>query len=76
MRSLQLLFGLFAVLLGAFATQTIVEWDNGSLQINGERIIVMSGEFHYARLPVPEVKSHLQLKYHVTPIRIHSSNIT
>lgn len=60
MRFSQLLFGLLAVLLGAFATdnglQTVVEWDNGSLQVNGERVIIMSGEFHYARLPVPEVR--------------------
>ncbi|KAJ4990398.1 glycosyl hydrolase family 35 [Stagonosporopsis vannaccii] len=59
MRFSQLLFGLFALLLGALAIdnglQTVVEWDNGSLQINGERVIIMSGEFHYARLPVPEL---------------------
>lgn len=61
MRFSQLLFGLLAVLLGVFATdnglQTVVEWDNGSLQVNGERVIIMSGEFHYARLPVPEVST-------------------
>lgn len=48
--SLLLLAGL-TVLLGVFATdnglQTTVEWDNGSLQVDGERILVMSGEFHY-----------------------------
>lgn len=59
MRFLQLIFGFLAVLLGVFATdnglQTVVEWDNGSLQVNGERVIIMSGEFHYARLPVPEL---------------------
>lgn len=60
MRLSQLFVGFLAVLLGAFATdnglQSVVEWDNGSLQINGERIMIMSGEFHYARLPVPEVR--------------------
>lgn len=60
MRFLQLLFSFLAVLLGALAAdnglQTVVEWDNGSLQIDGERVIIMSGEFHYARLPVPEVR--------------------
>lgn len=59
MRLSQLIIGFLAVLLGVFATdnglQTVVEWDNGSLQVNGERVIVMSGEFHYARLPVPEL---------------------
>lgn len=61
MRFSQLLLSVLAVLLGAFAAdnglQTVVEWDNGSLQINGERVIIMSGEFHYARLPVPEVRT-------------------
>ena len=59
MRFSQVIFGFLAVLLGVFATdnglQTVVEWDNGSLQVNGERVIIMSGEFHYARLPVPEL---------------------
>jgi hypothetical protein len=38
-----------ALLLGVLATdnglQTDVEWDNGSLMVNGERVILMSGEF-------------------------------
>ena len=55
----KLLLAFFALSLSAFATnnglQTVVEWDNGSLQVNGERVIIMSGEFHYARLPVPEL---------------------
>ncbi|KAJ4326451.1 hypothetical protein N0V94_000126 [Neodidymelliopsis sp. IMI 364377] len=59
MRFSQLILGFLTVLLGVFATdnglQTVVEWDNGSLQINGERVMIMSGEFHYARLPVPEL---------------------
>jgi hypothetical protein len=59
MRFSQVIFGFLAVLLGVFANdnglQTVVEWDNGSLQVNGERVIIMSGEFHYARLPVPEL---------------------
>ncbi|EWZ32529.1 glycoside hydrolase superfamily [Fusarium oxysporum Fo47] len=33
----------------------IVEWDDHSYLINGERIFVFSGEFHYWRLPVPEL---------------------
>ncbi|UZP38687.1 hypothetical protein NXS19_006503 [Fusarium pseudograminearum] len=33
----------------------IVQWDDHSYLINGERIFVFSGEFHYWRLPVPEL---------------------
>ncbi|KAF5024390.1 hypothetical protein F66182_3476 [Fusarium sp. NRRL 66182] len=33
----------------------IVEWDDHSYLINGERIFIFSGEFHYWRLPVPEL---------------------
>ncbi|KAF5012277.1 hypothetical protein FDECE_1658 [Fusarium decemcellulare] len=33
----------------------IVQWDNHSYFINGERLFVFSGEFHYWRLPVPEL---------------------
>ncbi|KAF1951789.1 hypothetical protein CC80DRAFT_597237 [Byssothecium circinans] len=59
MRPLQLLAAVFALLVGIWATdnglQKIVTWDNGSLMINGERIVIMSGEFHYQRLPVPEL---------------------
>ena len=59
MRILHFAFGIFALLLRALATnnglQHVVEWDNGSLIINGSRVLIMSGEFHYARLPVPEL---------------------
>ncbi|KAJ9611262.1 hypothetical protein H2200_004445 [Cladophialophora chaetospira] len=33
--------------------QSIVTWDNASLFIRGERIMLFSGEFHPFRLPVP-----------------------
>lgn len=33
----------------------LVQWDNQSLVVNGERIFIFSGEFHYQRLPVPEL---------------------
>ena len=70
MRFFELVFGIFAVLLGAFAAdnglQTVVEWDNGSLQISGERVIIMSGEFHYARLPVPEVSESTVSSVHLS----------
>lgn len=34
---------------------TDVTWDKYSLSVKGERIFVFSGEFHYQRLPVPEL---------------------
>ncbi|KAF7597434.1 hypothetical protein BBP40_003681 [Aspergillus hancockii] len=34
---------------------TDVSWDEYSLSVNGERLFVFSGEFHYQRLPVPEL---------------------
>lgn len=37
---------LFVSVLGTGnGLQTNVEWDNGSLMVNGERVLVMSGEF-------------------------------
>ena len=32
-----------------------VSWDKYSLMVNGERIFIFAGEFHYQRLPVPEL---------------------
>ena len=32
-----------------------VSWDRFSLSINGTRVFIQSGEFHYQRLPVPEL---------------------
>ncbi|KAG9192314.1 beta-galactosidase [Alternaria panax] len=59
MRFFHLVAVAISLFLGVLATdnglQTAVEWDNGSLMVNGERVIIMSGEFHYARLPVPEL---------------------
>ena len=57
------LFTLFSALLGlislASATDngktTDVTWDKYSLSVKGERVFVFSGEFHYQRLPVPEL---------------------
>ncbi|KAJ5364416.1 beta-galactosidase C [Penicillium cataractarum] len=34
---------------------TDVTWDKYSLSVKGERVFVFSGEFHYMRLPVPEM---------------------
>ena len=50
--------------LGAVAQQwpihndglnSVVEWDHYSLMVNGERLFFWSGEFHYWRIPVPEL---------------------
>lgn len=32
----------------------VVQWDHYSLMVNGQRLFVWSGEFHYWRIPVPE----------------------
>ncbi|KAF2186572.1 glycoside hydrolase family 35 protein [Zopfia rhizophila CBS 207.26] len=59
MRLFNFLLGVIALLSVGFATdnglQKVVSWDKYSLLINGERVFVMSGEFHYQRLPVPEL---------------------
>ena len=34
---------------------TDVTWDKYSLSVKGERLFVFAGEFHYMRLPVPEL---------------------
>lgn len=34
---------------------TDVTWDKYSLSVKGERVFIFSGEFHYSRLPVPEL---------------------
>lgn len=36
-------------------TEDIVTWDEHSLYIKGERVMIMSGEFHPWRLPVPSL---------------------
>jgi beta-galactosidase len=54
---LPLLFGALSNLV--FATDngktTDVTWDKYSLSVKGERLFVFAGEFHYMRLPVPEL---------------------
>lgn len=49
MRLLHLFTIAVSLCFSALATnnglQTIVEWDNGSLMVNGERVLIMSGEF-------------------------------
>ena len=34
---------------------TEVTWDSHSLYVQGQRVFIFSGEFHYQRLPVPEL---------------------
>jgi hypothetical protein len=34
---------------------TKVTWDSFSLEVDNRRVYIFSGEFHYARLPVPEL---------------------
>jgi len=33
----------------------LVQWDHHSFFVNGQRLFVFSGEFHYFRIPVPEL---------------------
>jgi beta-galactosidase len=33
----------------------VVQWDHYSFHVNGQRIFIFSGEFHYWRIPVPEL---------------------
>lgn len=55
-QTIQLLtcFGLLALAYQDNLT-TEVTWDSHSLRINGQRVFIFSGEFHYQRLPVPEL---------------------
>ncbi|OCL15181.1 glycoside hydrolase family 35 protein [Glonium stellatum] len=59
MRLFKILFSLLtAALLVSAATDNltgVVAWDKYSLLINGERVFLFSGEFHYQRMPVPEL---------------------
>ncbi|EPE35453.1 (Trans)glycosidase [Glarea lozoyensis ATCC 20868] len=59
MRLSGLLLTLSALLWGCQSTDngltTAVTWDNYSLSVNGERVFIYSGEFHYQRMPVPEM---------------------
>ena len=33
----------------------LVAWDSYSLNVNGSRVFLYSAEFHYQRLPIPEL---------------------
>jgi hypothetical protein len=34
---------------------SVVEWDHYSILVNGKRFFVFAGEWHYWRIPVPEM---------------------
>ncbi|KAL3424741.1 glycosyl hydrolase family 35 [Phlyctema vagabunda] len=59
MRWLSFLFALSTFTWMGAATdnglQTDVTWDPYSITINGSRVFIFSGEFHYQRMPVPEM---------------------
>ncbi|EPS35567.1 hypothetical protein H072_11078 [Dactylellina haptotyla CBS 200.50] len=62
------IFLLLAVSLnGALGTNNgytdVVSWDSYSLIVNGERILIFSGEFHYPRLPVPDLWTDVLQKF-------------
>jgi hypothetical protein len=57
---------LFAVLCGLlllpFQTLALndgltksVTWDSGSLMVDNDRVYILAAEFHYERMPVPEM---------------------
>ncbi|KAH9818135.1 glycoside hydrolase family 35 protein [Teratosphaeria destructans] len=58
-----LLFVAFAANATNDDLTTAVEWDKYSLLVNGKRVYVFAGEFHYARLPVPELWRDVLQKY-------------
>lgn len=59
MRLPSILGALSAFLWCASATsdglQDVVTWDQYSLLINDTRVFIYGGEFHYQRMPVPEL---------------------
>jgi len=62
MRLPQLLSVLLAFLLLPYQTCAIndgltksVTWDSGSLSVDGKRVYILGAEFHYERMPVPEM---------------------
>jgi hypothetical protein len=57
LRCLSLLGALFVSLICATddGFTDAVSWDKFSLQVNHKRVFIFAGEFHYQRLPVPEL---------------------
>lgn len=55
----------------------MVAWDPYSLYVNGERVFLYSGEFHYQRLPVPELWLDVFQKFKANGFNsIRSENMT
>ncbi|PYH99852.1 beta-galactosidase [Aspergillus ellipticus CBS 707.79] len=57
---LQFLLSCWAIFFAQIRATTdgltdLVAWDSRSLIVNGNRLFIYSGEFHYPRLPVPEM---------------------
>lgn len=53
---------LFALLFFPFRSSAIndgltksVTWDSGSLMVDNDRVYILAAEFHYERMPVPEI---------------------
>lgn len=67
MRFSNLLFLICSICWGAVATNNnltdLVEWDQYSLTVDGSRVFIYSGEFHYQRLPVPELWPDILQKF-------------
>jgi beta-galactosidase GanA len=67
MRFLSHLFLLLACSIFSKASDdgltTDVTWDEYSLSIKGERVFIFAGEFHYERLPNPELWRDVFQKY-------------
>ena len=45
---------------GAIAAPPEVKWDSTSLIINGKRVMPVSGEIHYSRLPADEWRREIK----------------
>ncbi|CAG8981772.1 hypothetical protein HYALB_00004714 [Hymenoscyphus albidus] len=83
MRVLRLLLVLSMVLWGCEGTtdglSDAVTWDRNSVMVNGSRVFIFSGEFHYQRMPVPEMWLWIQHNQvgHILPFHPeYPSNLT
>jgi len=48
----------------------VVQWDHYSLLVNGQRLFFWSGEFHYWRIPVPELWIDIMQKVRQSDFRL------
>ncbi|KAK8111988.1 putative beta-galactosidase A [Apiospora kogelbergensis] len=48
-------YSIIAPRQGNAAAQNVITWDEHSLFVNGTRVLILSGEFHPFRLPVPSL---------------------